>query len=313
MSPVPAQIVIVVVQYAVDYRTSPDTAPAVQSLDRCFSQSPTLRNNFTTLVWDNSPAPHPVPIGLSFPLEYRHTGENLGVSGAYNRAAAFATEHGAEWLLLLDQDTSLPPEFLTNMLEYAQRLASQHRIAAVAPTVMMGASHISPKITVRGGRSIDPPPGFIGEERRELVLVNTGLLLRLESLSQIGGFDPDFWLDFSDRYLCHMLARHGSSVWLASDLQLEHHVSLIAGGISLPRYANLLAAEDAFFTLYRSFPRNLIYCQRLLRNAWSERKTDPERARLLTRHLLRRFTTSRHRRLQAWRADAVAARRGMNS
>jgi GT2 family glycosyltransferase len=306
---VPAQILIVVVQY----RTVLDSAPVIQTLDRCFSQDPALREHFTTLVWDNSPDSHAVPHGLSFPLEYRHTGENLGVSGAYNGAAKFAAEHGAEWLLLLDQDTVPPPDFLTRMLDYAHRLAPEHRVAAVAPNVMMGPSHISPKITVRGGRSVDPPAGFIGEERRELVLVNTGLLLRLESLSTIGGFDPDFWLDFSDRYLCHMLARHRFSVWLAADLLLQHHVSLIAGSISFSRYANLVAAEDAFFTLYRSLPRNLVYCQRLLRNAWQERNADPERARLLARHLVRRFTTSKHRRLREWRATAAVTRRAMDS
>ncbi|MDQ1452242.1 MAG: hypothetical protein QOK38_2108 [Acidobacteriaceae bacterium] len=304
----PAQILIVVVQY----QTPLENAPVIQSLDRCFSQNPALGDDITTLVWDNSPAPHPVPQNLSFSLEYRHAGENLGVSGAYNGAAKFAAELGAEWLLLLDQDTVPPPEFLTLMLDYARRLAPEHRIAAVAPTVMMGPSHISPKVTVRGGRSVAPPAGFVGEERREVVLVNTGLLLRLESLAQVGGFDPDFWLDFSDRYLCHMLARHRLSVWVAADLQLQHHVSLIAGGISFSRYANLVAAEDAFFTLYRSLPRNLVYCQRLLRNAWRERKTNPEQARLLLGHLLRRFTISKQRRLQAWRADATI-RRAMNS
>jgi GT2 family glycosyltransferase len=304
----PAQILIVVVQY----ETALENAPVIQSLDRCFSQNPALCDDITTLVWDNSPAPHPVPQNLSFPLEYRRTGENLGVSGAYNGAAKFAAEHGAEWLLLLDQDTVPPPEFLTFMLDYARRLAPEHRIAAVAPTIMMGPSHISPKVMVRGGRSVAPPPGFVGEERREVVLVNTGLLLRLESLAQVGGFDPDFWLDFSDRYLCHMLARHHLSVWVAADLLLQHHVSLIAGGISFSRYANLVAAEDAFFTLYRSLPRNLVYCQRLLRNAWRERKTNPEQARLLLRHLLRRFMISKQRRLQAWRADATI-RRAMNS
>jgi GT2 family glycosyltransferase len=306
---VPAQILIVVVQY----QTPLESAPVIQSLTRCFSQHPALRGEVTTLVWDNSPRPHPVPRSLSFPLDYRHTGENLGASGAYNAAAKIAAEQGAEWLLLLDQDTALSPDFLTLMLDYARRLAPEHRIAAVVPTVLMGLSQISPKVTVRGGRSVDPPAGFIGEERRELVLVNTGLLLRLESLSTIGGFDPDFWLDFSDRYLCHMLARHGFSAWVAADLQLQHHVSLIAGGISFTRYANLVAAEDAFFTLYRSLPRNPVYCQRLLRNAWQERKADPKRARRLARHLVRRFTTSKHRRLREWRATAAVTRRAMDS
>ena len=305
----PPQILIVVVQY----QTSLENAPAIHGLNRCFSHDPQLREHFTTLIWDNSPQSHAIPDGLSFPSEYRHTGENLGVSGAYNRAAAVATEYGAQWLLLLDQDTALPLEFLVRILGYAQRLASDRRIATVVPTVMMGPSHISPKITSRWGRSVDPPADFLGEESRELVLVNTGLLLRLEAFSQIGGYDPDFWLDFSDRYLCYMLAKKGFSAWLASDIRLEHHVSLIAGGISLRRYANLLAAEDAFFTLCRSLPRNLVYCQRLLKNAWRERRTDPERSRLLARHLARRFTTSKKRRLREWRADVAAMRTGMES
>jgi hypothetical protein len=110
-----------------------------------------------------------------------------------------------------------------------------------------------------------------------------------------------------------MLAQKAFSIWIAADLQLQHHVSLMAGGISLQRFANLLAAEDAFFTLYRSFPRNLVYCQRLLRTAWRERNTNPEQARLLARHLTRRLTTSKKQRLQEWRAGVAAMRRGMES
>jgi GT2 family glycosyltransferase len=306
---IPIQVLIVVVQY----RTALENAPVIQSLDRCFSQNPSLLKDFNILVWDNSPASHAIPDGLSFPLEYRHTGENLGVSGAYNNAAQMALERGAQWLLLLDQDTLLPPDFLTRMGDYAQRLAPQQRIAAAAPTVRMGQTRISPKVTVRWGKSVDPPADLNGEERRELVLVNTGLLLRVVALSQIGGYDPDFWLDFSDRYLCHMLAQKGFSIWLAADLQLQHHVSLMAGGISLHRYANLLAAEDAFFTLYRSLPRNIVYCQRLLRKAWRLSKTNPERARLLRSYLVRRFTTSKKQRLHEWRAGVPAMRRDMES
>jgi GT2 family glycosyltransferase len=319
ITPIQAQVPIVrilivpVLIVIVQYKTPLESAPAIKALDRCFSQDQALLQHFTTLVWDNSPEPHAVPRGISFSLEYRHSSENVGVSGAYNYAAQLASERGAQWLLLLDQDTVLPPEFLSRMRDYAQRLAPRHHIAAVAPTVMMGESRISPKVMVRWGKSVDPFPGFSGEERREVVLVNTGLLLRVEALAKIGGYNPDFWLDFSDRYLCHMLKQHACSVWLAPDLQLQHHVSLMAGGISLKRYANLLDAEDAFFMLYRSLPRNIVYCQRLLRKAWRLRKTNPERARLLCRHLARRFTTSKKQRLRDWRAGVASMRRGMDA
>jgi GT2 family glycosyltransferase len=314
MTTVPAQSLIVrILIVVVQYRTSLESAPVIRNLDRCFSQNPALLEEFETLVWDNSPASHAIPQGLSFPLKYRHTDENVGVSGAYNNAAQLASERGAQWLLLLDQDTVVPPEFLSRMRDYAQRLSPRHHIAAAAPTVMMGQTRISPKVTVRWGKSVDPPADFNGEERRELVLVNTGLLLRVQALSEIGGYNPDFWLDFSDRYLCYMLAQKGLSIWIAPDLQLQHHISLMAGGMSLTRYANLLAAEDAFFTLYRSLPRNIVYCQRLLRKAWRLRKSNPERARLLARHLARRFTTSKQQRLHEWRAGVPAMRRDMES
>jgi GT2 family glycosyltransferase len=319
MTPVPPQvssvrILIVVVLYRTAFENAPVIAgPVIASLDRCFSQTPALLHCFATLVWDNSPRSQAIPPGLSCPLEYLHSAENVGVSGAYNHAAQLASERGAQWLLLLDQDTVLPLGFLSRMRDYAQRLASQHHIAAVAPTVVMGQSRISPRITARWGKSANPPAGFNGEESRELVLVNTGLLLRLSALLKVGGFSPDFWLDFSDRYLCHMLAQSGCSVWIAGDLELQHHVSLMAGGVSLHRYANLLAAEDAFFTLYRSLPRNVIYCQRLLRNAWRLRQTNPERATLLARHLARRLNTSKQQRLQDWRAEVAAMRRAMDS
>lgn len=304
-----AQVLIVVVAY----RTSLENAPVIRSLDQSFSQNPALLADFTTLVWDNSPVHQALPGGLSFPLEYRHSGQNLGVSGAYNNAAKIAAECEAQWLLLLDQDTALSPEFLIRMRDYAQRLLPQDQIAAVAPTVRMGPARISPKITVRWGKSVDPPANFDGEERKELVLMNTGLLLRLAALSKIGGYDPDFWLDFSDRYLCRMLAQKRFSAWIAADLCLEHHVSLITGRVSLARFANFLAAEDAFHALYSSLPRNLLYCQRLLRKAWRERRTNPEQSRLLLRHLARRFTTPKKRRIREWKAEVEAMRRAMES
>ena len=130
----PAQILIVVVQYL----TALENVPVIHSLDRCFSLDPQLREDFATLVWDNSPRSSPVPRGLCFPLEYCHTGENLGITGTYNLAAELAAEYGAQWLLLLDQDTTLPPEFLPRMRDYSQRLAAEDRIAPVAPSIVMG-------------------------------------------------------------------------------------------------------------------------------------------------------------------------------
>jgi GT2 family glycosyltransferase len=296
-------LLIVVVRYQVPL----EQAPVMRSLNTCFAETPELLASVATLVWDNSPEPAVDPTA-GFPFTYRHSERNLGVSGAYNRAADLAEQAGCGWLLLLDQDTTLPAGFVTAMLAYAQRFAEQREPAAVAPTIVVGEATVSPKVARRWAGAGEVPAGYQGLCRQEVMLVNSGLLLRVAALRAIGGFSPEFWLDFSDRYLCHMLAQHGMPVWLAGELRLQHHISLMAGegGISEERYANLVAAEDAYFALYRSSARNAAYRLRLLRSAWGERRAHPERARLLWRHFLRRLYLSQKIRLRAWRAEVAA-------
>lgn len=306
-----ATILVVVVRYEVSLHRS----QVMRSLATGFSKHPELLQSIATLVWDNSPEPLPEPIAdpqADFRFTYRHSESNLGVSGAYNRAMELAEEAGCGWLLLLDQDTTLPADFLTAMLGYAERFAAKSNDssepAAVAPTIVMGETTVSPKLAVRFGGARHVPAGYQGLCRDEVILVNTGLLLRVAALRAIGGFSPEFWLDFSDRYLCHMLAQRGMRVWLAGEQRLEHHISLMAGegGMSEERYANLVAAEDAYFALYRSMARNAVYRLRLLRSAWGERREHPARARLLWRHFLRRLYVPRAMRLRAWRAETAA-------
>ena len=124
----------------------------------------------------------------------------------------------------------------------------------------------------------------------------------------------DFWLDFSDRYVCHMLAAHGYGAWVAGELRLEHEVSIMAGedATSMARYETLMGAQDAYFSQYKSLFRNAVFCQRLLRNAWRERKRHPERARIMWSHLLRRLTVPKRRRLEEWRRSVIAQRRTLS-
>ncbi len=302
------KILIVVVRY----RTPLEDSAVMQSLDRCFAEDPALQQSFSALVWDNSPVPQTVP-EFPFRLEYQHTNENVGVSGAYNYAMELAKQRGDTWLLLLDQDTTLPTAFLASMRDHADRLMGESKIAAVAPRVLMDGISVSPKIMSRWGGATDPAPEFQGTVMREMILMNSGLLLRVSALRQVGGYSMDFWLDFSDRYVCHLLAKRGFGAWLAGELKLQHHVSLMAGegATSATRYANLMGAQDAYFSLYKSLPRNVVFCIRLLRNAMQERHVHPERTRLLRWHLLRRFTVPRKRRLEEWRQSVRANRRGM--
>ncbi|MFL6427428.1 MAG: hypothetical protein ACJ71S_04235 [Acidobacteriaceae bacterium] len=301
-----SKILVVIVRY----RTLLQDSETIQTLGACLADDPELARNFPILVWDNSPVGQSVA-ELPLEIEYRHSGENAGVSGAYNYAMELAEQRGIRWLLLLDQDTRLPNGFLAAMRTHASRLESEESIAAVAPTVLMRGLPVSPKIMSRWGGAQDPSPGFQGQVFEELIIMNSGMLLRVSALRRIGGYSMDFWLDFSDRYVCHRLAKLKYGAWLAGELRLEHDVSIMAGegATSMARYENLMGAQDAYFSQYKSILRNAVFCQRLLRNALRERKVHPERSRLLFSHLLRRVTVPKRRRLEEWRRS-VSTQRG---
>jgi GT2 family glycosyltransferase len=292
------------------YNKLPAQSPTLRGLDRAFMQDPGLLGEYRVLLWDNSP--RPLAVGsIPFLFEHRHSPRNEGVSGAYNAAAALAEAADADWLLLLDQDTSVTSEFLHAMAAHARRLAAEENVAAAVPFLVAGDFSLSPR-RVRFGRYTPVDSGFDGVARDEVFAANSGTLLRVAALSAVGGFSEDFWLDFSDVELFHRLHRAGYRVYVAADARLQHDIALMDydGRMTPERYRNFLAAEGAFYDLHKSLPERLLYSVRLLVRAFRQRGLrNPEFARLARRALRSRLFKTRNSRIAAWKR-ANLERRG---
>src|ERR1700761_9495191 len=93
------------------YKRSLEQSETLVSLGAAFERHPEALESFRVLVWDNSPTSliHPT---LPFPFDYFHSTKNNGTSGGFNGAMELAEKLGIPWLLLLDQDTTFPEEFL---------------------------------------------------------------------------------------------------------------------------------------------------------------------------------------------------------
>ena len=82
-----------------------------------------------------------------FPTHYVHDPSNGGLASAYNFALARAESEEREWLLLLDQDTSLTREFLFELLEAANSFARfSFEVAAIVPKLLVNGIVYSPAI-----------------------------------------------------------------------------------------------------------------------------------------------------------------------
>lgn len=218
----------------------------------------------TIAIYDNSPHPQLSAEAAGRLLAYKHDPCNGGVAAAYNWALGLAGSYGYRWLLLLDQDTVLPPEFPRSTWLQVKNHEEDPSVAAIVPVVRSGGRTVSPKrVGFCGLRPL--PPSASGSQQAEIMAINSGVAVRCDFLRAIGGFNPSYWLDYLDHWLFRQIYATGKTV-VVSDCILEHQLSVqhSRNSISAGRYENILASEAAFITTYRPKVEVPCYLIRLL-------------------------------------------------
>jgi hypothetical protein len=288
----PATILVVVVLY----QSSLTAAKTLQGLVTAFAANPSLLRGMDVLVWDNSADAVADP-RLPFPFTYAHAERNQGVAGAYNGAMARAQQSSHTWMLLLDQDTCITEEFLLRCQEYGRDLSGSQEIAAIVPFLYAGTFHLSPRrLTMFSQPPIPDGKSYI--ERRKMFAANSGTMVRVDALQQIGGYSLDFWLDHSDRYVFHQFHRKGFAVFVAADLRLQHELAMLDYDrrMTPERYRNFLDAEAAFDALHNGWAQRTVQTLRLPIRALRQRRYQNKvYCRMTMENFWRRVLKSRKR------------------
>jgi GT2 family glycosyltransferase len=232
------------------YKQRPNESQSLSDLLRVCRSELAIGSQIAVIVHDNSPSIEEpclddLETGLPIGLEYHHTPGNPGLAYAYNRALDRAKERKIPWLLLLDQDTHVTRQFLVKLLEGIQHLKLE-RCCAFVPQLMRDDLVLSPQIVGKVFyRRL--PKGFSGVAEESLVAFNSAACIRVQDLTEIGGFPKEFWLDYLDHMVFHSLQKAGGHVFVL-DSQLEHTLSVsdLESNVSTQRYANVLNAEWMF-------------------------------------------------------------------
>jgi hypothetical protein len=296
------RILVIVVLYKMPLTESPTIAGLLQA----FSRHPELRDSLSVLIWDNSPTPFRNP-ELIPSFAYRHSETNVGVSGAYNQAMGIAERMGCQWMLLLDQDTEIPLDFLPQVLRFGCEFLEKIRIAAVLPFLMDGDRVLSPqKVLFKRFKPLERP--FEGIYPGEVTAANSGTLIRIEALKQIGGFNEDFWLGYSDAWVFHQLYKQGRQIHIAGDLLLMHKFSAIdfKNAMSPERYLNSIASEGAFWDLCGTASQRAFHTLRTLERGVRQ-SMHPEKSaygRITLAYFFRRLLSSKNHRLRWWKLQS---------
>jgi GT2 family glycosyltransferase len=245
---------------------------SLSSLLELLKANPELATGFSLVVYDNSPqAQSPVSVA-DFPTHYVHDPANGGLASAYNFALARAESEEREWLLLLDQDTTLTREFLFELMETSTSLRATPEAAAIVPKLVVEGGIHSPatEFIQQMRRQFQPPKqpiasDAVGIMQQPLCAYNSGSTIRVSALRSIGGFPQEFWLDYLDHAVYHALYVRGFRIYVMR-AKLTHEASYSdPDNVPFWRLHNVLMAQTLYVKRSGNFFDRLLYRIWLLR------------------------------------------------
>lgn len=174
------------------------------------------------LIYNNSPS---VKIEKSFisnhNVEIIQDYSNAGVSKAYNCGAKKAKEHKLTWILLVDQDTIFPKHFFEETENYISQFP---REKLFAPILKSNNCYLSPCYFKynRGEISKNVTIGLNNFKNKSLL--NSGLLIDVNTFLELGGYNEKIKLDFSDFYFITKFQKKHKT-FILTKAKCEHNLS----------------------------------------------------------------------------------------
>jgi len=221
------------------------------------------------LIYDNSPQARAKPSEHLPNCNYVHDAGNGGTAAAYARACALAREAGIDWLLLLDQDTTLPYGFLD--AASAALMNSTRQPCALVPWVFQSARVVSPARLTAVGSVVPLRYEATPPVAHDLTAVSSGSLLLVPTLASLMPLPNGLWLDYVDHWIFAQLRIRQLPV-AVFDASLQHNLSVFSlESLNLSRLTSILNGEAGFISILGIRAR-LVYpfrlAARVIRYAW---------------------------------------------
>jgi rhamnosyltransferase len=186
-------------------------------------------------------------------------GRNTGIATAQNAGIRAAAESGHTHVLLMDDDSVLPPAAIDRMLEAEKTLiGAGQQVAVIAPAFVdrlngkmsAGIRHRwfrEEKITLDAGGLLPVKTDHVQA---------SGSLIRISVLDRIGVMRDDFFLNFVDIEWCVRASRNGYTSFILPNVVMEHAI----GDQAVYLFGKEIRLHSLFNDYY--FVRNAAYLLR---------------------------------------------------
>jgi rhamnosyltransferase len=146
-------------------------------------------------------------------------GKNYGIAYAQNRGIELAKQHNADFVLLSDQDTIYPKNFISEMINAYESDRDKEHIGAIAPVFYDKNKKAEGRISITKFKVISPDKGkkyYIAHT------ISSGTLVKMESLKIIGTMCEELFIDYVDFEWCGRALKYGYKIISVPGIVIEH-------------------------------------------------------------------------------------------
>ena len=194
--------------------------------------------------------------------------ENLGFAGGCNIGLRHALEHGADFVLLLNNDAVPPLDLLSKLVAGA---ASLPRAGILTPTAAYAGQP----------QRWWPTAGYCHRVTNDYVMLHpeelhphrplpvdyvfgTAMFIRRQVLKQVGLLDERYFMYYEDMDFCKRAVQKGWELYVLPDAMILHHVEASTEEDPATRHYHKARSSVLFFQSYSSgLKRPLIFIYRL--------------------------------------------------
>ena len=195
--------------------------------------------NYEIIVVDNgSTDGSAARLEAEFPqFKFIKNEENLGFAGGNNVGIKYALEQGANYVLLLNNDTIVSPDFLTEMVKIAKE---DEIVGLVGGKIYRYGTH---DVHHAGGKLVlwrGTGYSFRGDKaarngvRNVDFIIGCLMLIKSEMIEDIGLLDEQYFFGGEDVEYCWRAKKAGWQIKVSLDAEIWHKVSASAGGEGSP-------------------------------------------------------------------------------
>ena len=138
--------------------------------------------------------------------------ENLGIAEAQNRGIRLAAAQGATYFIEMDQDSSLPGDYVERIIRsYQYLIDAGHAVGGVGPVA----------VSAKDGayyHGVKEPQGLMKVEKT----LSSGFFFSLEAFKAVGDKDSDLFIDYVDWDWCWRSNVKGLGIFVDTELAMQH-------------------------------------------------------------------------------------------